>query len=313
VPDLVAVVPTGITAAQVSILGRLTGVRAVLSADGGQVTMNGKHVTVLGVTPRVFRPWTPPVTAADTRFWTELDNGELAATSAAADRLGLAAGHVYELSGAARVPVRFAAAAVLGLPGVDAIVDAHKSAELGLTDNVAVLINAPGADLGTLMPLVQSVIGPQAKVINLLPVVTESQLPVVTNVPAGRPANYLTLYEDSAAQYCPGLSWTVLAAIGEIESGDGANDGPSTTGALGPMQFLPSTWQVWGIDGFGQTGPPDVMNPLDAVPSAARMLCADGAARGGASLAAAIFHYNHADWYVSEVLVLAGEYAREYP
>jgi membrane-bound lytic murein transglycosylase B len=78
------------------------------------------------------------------------------------------------------------------------------------------------------------------------------------------------------------------------------------------MQFLPSTWAAWGIDGFGQTGPPDIMNPLDAVPSAARMLCADGAARGGHSLYQAIFDYNHADWYVNEVLALAGRYAAEY-
>jgi membrane-bound lytic murein transglycosylase B len=79
------------------------------------------------------------------------------------------------------------------------------------------------------------------------------------------------------------------------------------------MQFLPSTWRIWGTDGFGQTGPPDIMNPLDAVPSAARMLCAGGAAQGGAALSAAIFGYNHAGWYVSEVLALAGEYAQEYP
>ena len=55
--------------------------------------------------------------------------------------------------------------------------------------------------------------------------------------------------------------------------------GPSSAGALGPMQFLPSTWAEWGIDGFGQPGPPDIMNPLDAVPSAARMLCAAGAGK----------------------------------
>ncbi len=48
------------------------------------------------------------------------------------------------------------------------------------------------------------------------------------------------------------------------------------------------------------------------MPSAARMLCADGAARGGQSLYQAIFDYNHADWYVNEVLSLAAEYAREY-
>ena len=51
------------------------------------------------------------------------------------------------------------------------------------------------------------------------------------------------------------------------------------------------------------------MNPLDAVPSAAAMLCADGAGQGGSSLQGAIFAYNHADWYVNEVLAIAREYA----
>jgi membrane-bound lytic murein transglycosylase B len=54
------------------------------------------------------------------------------------------------------------------------------------------------------------------------------------------------------------------------------------------------------------------MNPYDAVPSAARLLCADGAAKGGQSLYNAIFDYNHADWYVREVLGLAAGYAKNY-
>jgi membrane-bound lytic murein transglycosylase B len=105
------------------------------------------------------------------------------------------------------------------------------------------------------------------------------------------------------------MSWTVLAAIGQIESGDGANNGPSSAGALGPMQFMPGTWAEWGINGFGPPGPPDIMNPLAAIPSAARMLCAAGAGNP-ATLRGAIFAYNHATWYVDEVLALAGEYAR---
>jgi membrane-bound lytic murein transglycosylase B len=105
------------------------------------------------------------------------------------------------------------------------------------------------------------------------------------------------------------MSWTVLAAIGQIESGDGANNGPSSAGALGPMQFMPGTWAEWGINGFGPPGPPDIMNPLDAIPSAARMLCAAGAGNL-ATLRGAIFAYNHATWYVDEVLALAGEYAK---
>ena len=75
------------------------------------------------------------------------------------------------------------------------------------------------------------------------------------------------------------------------------------------MQFLPSTWAVWGTDGFGQTGTPDIWNPLDAVPAAARLLCASGGGNS-ATLPGAIFAYNHATWYVNEVLALAGEYAR---
>ena len=47
--------------------------------------------------------------------------------------------------------------------------------------------------------------------------------------------------------------------------------------------------------------------------AASRMLCADGAGAGGASLEGAIYDYNHAAWYVSEVLDLAAEYAKEYP
>ena len=313
VPDLVASIPGGFTAAQVARIAVLSGVRAVMPVDGARVTLNGTSASVLGVSPQAFRSWAPPVTAADADIWTALVSGDLVASQTAGSRLGLTPGTIVQLAGTAAVPVIVAATAPLGLPGVDGVVDVQRAAQLGLVANVAVLINAPGADLTALMQQVRSVTGPAGQVVNLVPIVTTYQLPVTTNVPAGKPTSYLTLYQESAAEYCPGLSWTVLAAIGQIESGHGTNDGPSSAGALGPMQFLPSTWAVWGIDGFGQTGPPNIMDALDAVPSAARMLCADGAAGGGASLEAAIYDYNHASWYVSEVLTLAREYAQEYP
>jgi membrane-bound lytic murein transglycosylase B len=78
------------------------------------------------------------------------------------------------------------------------------------------------------------------------------------------------------------------------------------------MQFLPSTWARWGINGFGPPGAPDINNALDAVPSAAVYLCASGGGLGGTSLEAAIFSYNHAAWYVAEVLALAREYSQKY-
>jgi Transglycosylase SLT domain len=313
VPDLIAAIPAGITSAQVATIGKLSGVRAVLPINGGKVTVNGVSADVLGVSPQAFRPWTPPSTAAANGVWTDLSQGQLVSTTAAASKLHLAAGNSYQVSAAVQVQLPFGAQTALSVPGVDAIVDQARSAQLGLAQNFAVLINAPGVNLITLMSKVSSVIGASGKVINLVPVVTVSKLPVTTNVPtAGVPSSLLKLYQASAEEYCPGMSWTVLAAINEIESGDGANVGPSSAGALGPMQFMPATWAAWGIDAFGQTGPPDIMNPLDAVPSAARMLCADGAGNTR-SLSGAIFDYNHATWYVAEVLALASEYAQNYP
>jgi Transglycosylase SLT domain len=314
VPDVIAAAPAGITPAELARIRKLTGVRAVLPVDGGRIMINGKSADVLGVSPQAFRSWTTPETAAANAVWKDLGQGQLVSTRAAASKLGLTAGNSYQVSAAVRVQVPFGAQTTLSVPGVDAIVDGARSAQLGLVKNVAVLINAPGAALGTLMSQVRSVIGRSGQVRNLVAysMVTVGKLPVTTNVPkTGIPSNYLMLYKESAAQFCPTMSWTVLAAIGEIESGHGANDGPSSAGALGPMQFMPATWAAWGITAFGQTGPPDIMNPLDAVPSAARMLCADGAGNP-ATLRQAIFAYNHATWYVNEVLALASEYAQGY-
>jgi hypothetical protein len=75
VPDLVAVVPAGITAAQVSAIGGLAGVRTVLAVAGGRVVINGRTVGVLGV-PAAFRSWTPPATAADAGLWARLSGGQ---------------------------------------------------------------------------------------------------------------------------------------------------------------------------------------------------------------------------------------------
>src|SRR6202020_3307572 len=138
----------------------------------------------------------------------------------------------------------------------------------------------PASSPVTLVSQVKTALGGHATVIRLVPAEVSTSLPVDATPSTGRPSSYLQLFQESAAAYCPGLSWTVLAAIGQIESADGQNEGPSSAGALGPMQFEPSTWSMWGIDGFGQTGLPHILNPDDAVPSAARLLCADGAANG---------------------------------
>ena len=98
----------------------------------------------------------------------------------------------------------------------------------------------------------------------------------------------------------------MLASINKIESNFGQNMGPSSAGAVGWMQFMPSTWLRWGVDADGD-GIADPWNPTDAVFAAARYLAAAG---GQTDISRAIFAYNHADWYVREVLDLARVYGQ---
>jgi len=307
-PDLLVIEPKGLTPGKIAAIRKITGVRNVLAFDGGEIKADGRPVSVIGVNPGQFRSWTPLRTASDQGFWTALSDGKFVAANSARKRLRLRRGAAYKLAGASTRSVTFGKAASLGVAGVDLVVNASTSRSLGLVHSVAALISAPGAGLATLTSEVRAELGPKARIVSL----RSEQLPANPQVSGQLPVSYLALFKQSAARYCPGMSWTILAAIGQIESADGTNEGPSSAGALGPMQFLPSTWSAWGITGFGRSGPPDIMNPYDAVPSAARLLCADGAAGGGHALQAAIFDYNHADWYVSEVLGLAGEYARDY-
>jgi hypothetical protein len=316
IPDLLVVAPAGLTGQQIARLDKIGGVRNLIAFDGAEIKAGSHQVSVIGVNPSTFRSWVPLQTASDQAFWNALSAGQFVASPTASASLGLRQGASYQLTGATRRAAKFGASASLGIGEVDLLVNAQLSRELGLVHSVAALISAPGVSTQTLTSDVSGVLGPSGKIVNL----RQQQLsaPASPATPAatpssGLPATYLQLFQESAADYCPGLSWTVLAAIGQIESGDGTNDGPSSAGALGPMQFEPSTWATWGTDGFGQTGSPNIMDPYDAVPSAARLLCADGATAGGSdSLAGAIFDYNHATWYVNEVLALAAEYSQDY-
>ncbi len=115
---------------------------------------------------------------------------------------------------------------------------------------------------------------------------------------------YMRLYREAAREYGFGEDWYVLAAIGRVESGHGRDMGSSAAGALGPMQFLPSTWLRAGVDGDGD-GVANIMDPEDAIPAAARYL-RDAGAPG--DWYAALYAYNHAGWYVRQVLAVAEGY-----
>jgi cell wall-associated NlpC family hydrolase len=128
------------------------------------------------------------------------------------------------------------------------------------------------------------------------------------------PADYLTLYQQ-AATACPGLDWSILAAIGKVESDHGRSTLPGVADgtensfhARGPMQFLQPTFDSviarHPLPPGGDT-PPSPWNKHDAIFASSFYLCDNNAAH---DLRAAIFAYNHADWYVDKVLTQAADY-----
>jgi murein DD-endopeptidase MepM/ murein hydrolase activator NlpD len=116
------------------------------------------------------------------------------------------------------------------------------------------------------------------------------------------PPFLLPIYQACGTQY--GIPWEVLAGINKIETAFGTNLNVSSAGAIGWMQFMPSTWKAYGVDANGD-GRKDPYNPVDAICAAARYLKAAG---GDTNLRGAIFAYNHATWYVDEVLLYARQY-----
>ena len=115
---------------------------------------------------------------------------------------------------------------------------------------------------------------------------------------------------QAAAATCPGLPWGVLAAIGRVESDSGRSDAPgvhsgsNAAGAEGPLQFEPATFAAFAVVGPGGAVPPSPYDAVDAVYTAAALLCADGGASAG-GLAGAVGDYDHTAGYVQTVLVLA--------
>ncbi|HXP36925.1 MAG TPA: lytic murein transglycosylase, partial [Solirubrobacteraceae bacterium] len=124
------------------------------------------------------------------------------------------------------------------------------------------------------------------------------------------PAAYLGLYERAAARY--GLDWAILAGIGKVECDHGRDADPAcsregatnSAGAGGPMQFIAQTWAQYGVDG-DDDGRIDRWDAADAIYAAANYLRRSGAPGNYRS---AIFAYNHADWYVTEVERWAARY-----
>jgi membrane-bound lytic murein transglycosylase B len=164
----------------------------------------------------------------------------------------------------------------------------------------------------------------------------------------GIPSVALDAYRHAAAQLNPGcgITWPLLAGIGRVESDHGRAGGavlttagtstrkiigpalngrngypliPSTDAgalegdaqfahAVGPMQFLPSTWSAYAVDGNAD-GVADPFNIYDAALAAAHYLCNSADLHMAAGRQRAVFAYNHSSTYVAQVLALAASYA----
>jgi hypothetical protein len=142
------------------------------------------------------------------------------------------------------------------------------------------------------------------------------QTPPSRTATADIPQGYLVLYQRASLR-CPGLSWTILAGIGKVESDHGraslpgVRSGWNQAGAAGPMQFgigkgrAGNAWARFGRD-FDRDGRASVYDPGDAIPAAARYLCDAGAPR---RLDAALYAYNPSLAYVAKVKAIARRYA----
>lgn len=306
-PDLLVVSKRAVSATDAARIEKAKGVNEAVRVAAGTVRVGSRRATLLGVDPSTFRAWTPLASAKSDALWRALAYEQLVLTFDAAKKGELDLGDTYAVTGERALPLRLGGIAELQLPKVDGLVTAATARGIGLPEDAGMLVNAPGVDLAKFEKQVRSIVGRDATIVPMraAPGPTEGGGGGGGNSRAG---SYLELYQLSAKR-CPGLSWTVLAAIGQVESGHGQNMGPSTAGALGPMQFLPGTWRSYGVDG-NRDGKRDIWDPYDAVPAAADYLCASGAGKGGESLYQAIFAYNHSDAYVRKVLATAAGYAR---
>lgn len=112
------------------------------------------------------------------------------------------------------------------------------------------------------------------------------------------PKALIPVYEAAGRKY--NVTWTVLAAIHYVETSFSMGNSPtSSKGAEGPMQFEPSTFAEYGVTAPGQSGPPKIQNVYDAIYTAAHYLSSNGFAKNPDE---AVFQYNHAGWYVDEVM-----------
>lgn len=302
-PDAMVQLAEPLTASELAAAKAIPALKSVTIVSTGTVGINGAEEQALAVDPSTFRRVTPRPTAASDALWASVAAGNIT-TELTHDALpSTLVGKTVAVHGKGTRQLRLGALAAFGLPRSSVVMSLSRGEQLGLRPKTGLIVSAPSVSPDTLISELVHATGGHVDLLG--PDAAEATIAGGNNA-KGLPVTWTGLFQQAAAT-CTGLSWTVLAAIGQIESGDGENDGPSVKGAIGPMQFLPATFKEYAVDG-DHDGKTNALDAYDAVPTTARMLCTDGAGNGPAGLKAAIFAYNHADWYVAEVLALAARY-----
>ncbi|GII93190.1 hypothetical protein Ssi02_34210 [Sinosporangium siamense] len=142
-PHLFVVARKSIDQSTADRVARVKGVRAVELADAASVTMDGKKVQTLGVSPSSFRAYTPKSTANSDSLWANVAAGDVAVSFVLGNDGGLRLGGTAK-SGARSL--RIGAYATMGLGTIDAVVSRQTARSLGLPENNALVVSAPSVD-----------------------------------------------------------------------------------------------------------------------------------------------------------------------
>jgi len=213
-------------------------------------------------------------------------------------------GHMSQIDPSIRAGVQVAAGQVLGTEGsTGQSTGPHLHFEVhvnGSPVNPVAFMASHGAPLTGAAPSGSGVSTGVA-----LPAAGAPRQNSLSQQPLTVPSDIMNLYVAAGQKY--GVPWALLAGVGMEETGQGRNNHESTAGALGLMQFLPSTFARYGVDGNGD-GKADILNDADSVYSAANALRAFGAANGADGVRQALYSYNPAQWYVNDVLYYANSY-----
>ncbi|HEY0561578.1 MAG TPA: lytic murein transglycosylase, partial [Frankiaceae bacterium] len=269
VPDLLVTGTKSFSTDELQALSKLTGVTVAMPVAVGAVQLPGGKVTALGVDPSTFREVTPHATGASDPLWASVARGEALVTYDTAKAQALALGATVPVGAPSGIQqVRLGSFADIRMAGIGTVVSGAAGTALGLTPNAGIVLAAPSRDAVGFQQQVAALVKADGATVTLL-------RPILPSTSGGGATMSKGLYQKAAAT-CPGMPWSVLAAIGGIESDHGADTGVSSAGAEGPMQFLPTTFGAYATDGDGD-GKALIDDPADAAFTAAKMLCRNGA------------------------------------